>query len=306
MHSVEDYVDRPFVVSLSDLCSRMDQDVENSFYVMGVKSEAARKLFDDRRPFRVFEFVRSDRGIWAHMANAASLPLGCMSRPHWIRRMSSLTVIPPIEVGKPWSWMGRPRPGHVLVCMDIAAEETDMQFQVREADASQSWKRVQPSDSIDCEDLGCLVGDDGRLEIVLETSPTEARSIRQLPGVKHIAQRRVGHGRVRVTLDVDECLLSTVTSSSSLWAKSCIKARCGVLLYQTEEQWEQLGGILSNESWIAGNVLCESPRWVLVRAESQADVDVVLAKLTLLRTNGNIAHDISYRSWSMDENDVVT
>ena len=72
------------------------------------------------------------------------------------------------------------------------------------------------------------------------------------------------------------------------------------MLYQSEAQWEQLGGILMKENGLGGHVICESPRLVLIRADDQHTVDVILGRLSRLRSEGAIAEDISNRSWTVD------
>ena len=111
------------------------------------------------------------------------------------------------------------------------------------------------------EKLGSL-DDDGTstVEIVLETSAEDARRIRQMFSVKHIAQRKACQGRVRFTVDVKAALIDDVTQFADLWARADVTAESSVLLYQSEAQWEQVGGILMKENWLGGHGIYESPR----------------------------------------------
>ena len=51
--------------------------------VMGSASDAAKTLVHQDERFICYDFVRSDHGVWSRPENAASLPLGCLSWPHW-------------------------------------------------------------------------------------------------------------------------------------------------------------------------------------------------------------------------------
>ena len=269
-YRIEDFVQVPSVIDAADARSGIAKGDRDTFFVMGTESEATRLLFEERRPFRVLELVPSDRGIWTNAANTASISIGCLSWVGWIRRMQLLTIIPPVEVGRPWSWKGRSLPGHILVCMEMTSEDGDMKFQICLKDAIEARNRIsaQGPDAVsEMEDLGELPtvnGASGREELVIETTSEDARRIRQTDGVKHIAQRRACPGRVRATVDVDAERIGEVTKASSLWARSSISAPRGVVLYQTEEQWDALGGALTAETWVAGRLICESPRWVSI------------------------------------------
>ncbi len=154
--------------------------------------------------------------------------------------------------------------------MEMTSEDGDMKFQICLKDAIEARNRIsaQGPDAVsEMEDLGELPtvnGASGREELVIETTSEDARRIRQTDGVKHIAQRRACPGRVRATVDVDAERIGEVTKASSLWARSSISAPRGVVLYQTEEQWDALGGALTAETWVAGRLICESPRWVSI------------------------------------------
>ena len=100
-----------------------------------------------------------------------------------------------------------------------------------------------------------------------------------------------------MTLDVPEGLLDEVTSRSRLWARSGILARSGVLLYQTKQQWEELAPVLNAESYIAGRIICESPRWVVIGTTDELATDDVIGRLMELRISGAITQDLSYRAW---------
>ena len=164
------------------------KDGKDSCYVMGTNSRAARSIFDENKEFRALEFVRTDRGVWTHSTNAASLPLGCLSRPAWVRRLRTITVLPPPKVGAPWMWKDRVLNNHVLVCLDFSAEENTMGIMTRLSQIAPTEVRVQAEggdNSIE-ENLGVVlpeVSREQRCEIVLETDVEDARSIRQLEGV---------------------------------------------------------------------------------------------------------------------------
>ena len=304
---VEDFTRAQLLTEAAE--ARAKVDAGEMPVVVGSKSDAARRLFEDREAFRVVEFVRSDRGIWANKENAASLPIGCLSRVSWVKRLRSLTIVPPIEVGCPWSLRGRALPGNVLVMLEVGAIDEDMKFKVDVWDCARArcWMEMSEDDIEDLGDVTNLGGEFQREEIVLETTPEDARRIRQIPGAKHIAQRRACQGRVRVTVDVASGALDGVTLNTSLWAKASMRARQGIVLYQTEEQWSQLGHVLATQPWISGRLVCESPRWVIIAADSQGvSVDDILGRLTRLREDGAIQHDLPFRSWQLDAEDMVS
>ena len=98
---------------------------------MSVEGKVADRLSQANLPFTALEFVRSDDGIWAHEHNAASLPLGCLSRTTWILRLQSVSIIRPMDAGNPWTWKGRTTSNSVLVRSDVAEEGNDGGFNVR-------------------------------------------------------------------------------------------------------------------------------------------------------------------------------
>ena len=204
---------------------------------MGVKGKVADRLSQANLPFAALEFVRSDHGIWAPEHNAASLPLGCLSSTTWIRRLQSVSIIRPVDAGNPWTWKGQTMSNSVLIGFDVAEEGNDAGFAVRGQDMHLTSQVNDGS-----EDLGELLPTstslDQRAEVVLETTVDDARRVRQIHGVNHISQRKVGqHGQVRITVDMPESVVPEATSRSCIWSRSS----------------------LTKESWISGRVLCESP-----------------------------------------------
>ena len=88
----------------------------------------------------------------------------------------------------------------VSVRFDAAEEGNDTGFDVRGQDVHLNSKVHDGS-----EDLGELLPAspslDQRAEVVLETTVDDARRVRQLHGVNHISERKVGpHGRVCITV----------------------------------------------------------------------------------------------------------
>ena len=269
-----------------------------SCFVMGAKGKVADRPSREGLPFRALEFVRSDRGVWAHKENAASLPLGCLSSASWIRRLKSITIFRSVDASSPWIWQGRAMTNSVLVGFDVIAEIVSGGFVAREYDCDIQTLEP-PGETVDLGEINADVLNLPRVEIVMGTDVDDARRVRLMSGVHHISQRKVGdHGRVRVTLDVPVGMLDAVTSRSRLWARSRIRAQTGVLLHQSKQQWQELAAVLNAESWVAGRIICESPRWVLISAAEELSTDDVVGRLMELRISGAITQDISYRAWS--------
>ena len=269
-----------------------------SCFVMGAKGKVADRLSREGLPFRALEFVRSDRGVWAHKENAASLPLGCLSSASWIRRLKSITIFRSVDASSPWIWQGRAMTNSVLGGFDVIAEIVSGGFVAREYDCDIQTLEP-PGETVDLGEINADVLNLPRVEIVMGTDVDDARRVRLMSGVHNISQRKVGdHGRVRVTLDVPVGMLDAVTSRSRLWARSRIRAQTGVLLHQSKQQWQELAAVLNAESWVAGRIICESPRWVLISAAEELSTDDVVGRLMELRISGAITQDISYRAWS--------
>ena len=202
---------------------------------MGVKGKLADRLSQADLPFTALEFVRSDHGIWAHEHNAASLPLGCLSSTTWVRRLERVSFVRSVDAGQPWIWKGRPMSNSVLVRFDVAAEGNDAGFAVRGQDVH---LRSQVNDG---ELLPTSISLDQRAEVVQETTVDDARRVRQIHGVSHISQRKVGQqGRVRISVFMPESVIPEATSQSCIWSRSSLRATTGMLLNQSVEQWEEL------------------------------------------------------------------
>ena len=106
--------------------------------------------------------------------------------------------------GNPWTWKGRTISNSVMVRFHVAEEGNDAGFDVRGRDA-----HLNSQSHVGHEDLGEVLPAsaslDHRTEVVLETTVDDARRVRQIPGVNHISQRKVGqNGRVRITVDMPE------------------------------------------------------------------------------------------------------
>jgi len=186
----------------------------------------------------------------------------------------------------------------VLVGFDVIAEIVSGGFVAREYDCDIQTLEP-PGETVDLGEINADVLNLPRVEIVMGTDVDDARRVRLMSGVHNISQRKVGdHGRVRVTLDVPVGMLDAVTSRSRLWARSRIRAQTGVLLHQSKQQWQELAAVLNAESWVAGRIICESPRWVLISAAEELSTDDVVGRLMELRISGAITQDISYRAWS--------
>ena len=94
----------------------------DSCCIVGVKGKVADRVSQANLPFHALELVRSDRGIWAHEHNAASLPIGCLSSTTWIRRLQSVSIVRLVDAGNPCTWKGRTMSNSVLVRFHVAEE----------------------------------------------------------------------------------------------------------------------------------------------------------------------------------------
>ena len=74
------------------------------FVLMGTKSEAARDLLKKEVDFTVLELIRSDRSLYSHPENVASLPFVCFSDEDWLPLIEQVTVWPAPAVDRPWSY----------------------------------------------------------------------------------------------------------------------------------------------------------------------------------------------------------
>ena len=142
-----------------------------------------------------------------------------------------------------------------FVC--VAEEGSDAGFDVRGQDVHLNSQVNDGS-----EDLGELLPASTslgqRAEVVLETTVDAARRVRQILGINHMSQRKVGQsGRVRITSYMPESVIPEATSQSCICSRSSLRATVGFLLYQSVEQWEELSSLLTKEAWISGCVLCE-------------------------------------------------
>ncbi len=298
---VEDAADSQIYTDFERAALSIRGSGASSCYVMGTKGKVTERLCREGLAFRALEFVRTDHGVWAHAQNAASLPLGCLSSKAYLRRLRQITILKPIDAGRPWCWKGRIVTNCVLVCLEVSGEIVNGGFSVRCINVD---RPDGDKDGASCEDLGELGwhhDDASRLEIVMETTADDARRVRRLEGVKHISQRKVGdRGQVRITVDLPSALLNDATSHCRVWAKSSIRAASGILLYQSKEQWDEMAALLSGQRWAAGRIICESPRWVLVDTTEGVNSDDVLKYLTEWRVAGQLTRDVAYRVWSSD------
>ena len=189
------------------------------FVVMGTKSEAARDLLKKELDFTVLELIRSDRSLYSHPENVASLPLVCFSDEDWLSRIDQVTVWPAPAVDRPWSYQDRKQPNNVLFQIHVGAMAAEKSFKVRVV------THTPAGDTEEIEDLGLLSPSiSGRREFVLETTKEDADRIRKLEGVTQIAQRRVGKPpgptHVRLTVACDDTALASVVKHTGVWAPS--------------------------------------------------------------------------------------
>ena len=187
----------------------------DSCCIMGVRGKVADRLSQANLPFTALELVRSDHGIWAHEHNAALLPLGSFPVLHGY-------IIRPVDAGNPWTWKGRTMSSSVLVRFDVAEEGNDTGF-------CASNSQVHDGS----EDLGELLlaspSLDQHAEVVLETTVDDAHRVRQILGVNHISQRKVGpHGRVRITVGMPESVISWSNIAQLYLVSFIATCHCGV------------------------------------------------------------------------------
>ena len=113
---------------------------------------------------------------------------------------------------------------------------------------------VEPAGMEDLGEIAVTSLDESRREVVLETTGEDARRVRQIPGVRHISQRKVGEkGRVRITVDAPENDIADATSQTNIWAPANLRATDGILLYQSKVQWDELATLLQNQTWAGGH-----------------------------------------------------
>ena len=222
-------------------------------------------------------------------------PLGCLSSTTWIRRLQSVSIVRPVDAGNPWTWKGR--------TMSIKFFVGSFS---RGGGGRGQYVHLNSQSHVGRDDLGELLPAsaslDHRTEVVLETTVDDARRVRQIPGVNHISQRKVGqNGRVCITVGLSESVILEATSHSCIWSRSPHRATSGLLLYQSVEQWEELSSLLTKEAWISGRVLCESPRWVLVDTSTGLHSDDAISRLKEWRVAGLISQEISYRTWHVNK-----
>ena len=193
----------------------------------------------------------------------------------------------------------------VLVRFEISSEVVTGGFYSRQVD----FDPLTLDSEGPLEDLGDIISDPldaQRVELVMETSVEDARRVRQLSGVHHVAQRKVGElGRVRITVDLPATSINEAAANTRIWAQSNIRASAGVLLYQSKQQWDELSVLMGREAWAAGRIICESPRWVLINTSDGLSSDDVLSRLMELRVAGLLTEDISYRLWHRNADDRV-
>ena len=181
----------------------------------------------------------------------------------------------------------------VLVRFYVAEEGNDVGFVVNGHDV-----HLTSQSPVGHEDLGVLLPTsaslDHRTEIVLETIVDDARSVRQIPDVHHISQRKVGqNGRVRITVGMPESVIPEVTTHSCIWSRSSLCATTEFLIYQSVELWEELSSLLTEQVWFFGCVLCESPRWIPVVTFTGLLSDDVITRSQQWRVAVLIFQDIS-------------
>ena len=81
-----------------------------------------RKLFEAKARFEAYEIVRSDNGSWGAVENVASLPIGALSSPAWLKRLTHLTILD--LPGKVWAQNARPMAASWLVRLTFDAKES--------------------------------------------------------------------------------------------------------------------------------------------------------------------------------------
>ena len=164
--------------------------------VIGSTSDAAKALLNKvETQYTVIDFLSSDHMIWARPENVASLPMGCLSWPKWLKRLHKIEVLPPTE--RPWSFRGKTMTNTLVVRMTMGPQKADERVEAQVHHVKTD--RQVPT-------LGILTpeqGEDRRFEIVVETTADEARDMRKSESVRQIGGwRNAGDGRVATTFDV--------------------------------------------------------------------------------------------------------
>ena len=193
---VEDYVTVPIFEDFDRAALCLRASGCESCCIMGARSKTSERLFKAGLSFRVLDLVRTDRGVWARELNAASLPLGCLSSKAWLRRLRQVSILKPVDAGRPWFWKGRAVTNSVLVCFEVSSEIVNGGFSVNSIGVDLPFDGMEDATE-DLGDLSVHASDEPRTEIVMETTVDDARRIRKLESVKHISQRRgsyVGQG----------------------------------------------------------------------------------------------------------------
>ena len=261
--------------------------------VMGSASDAAKTLVHQDERFICYDFVRSDHGVWSRPENAASLPLGCLSWPHWLHRLHKLEVLTP--PGKPWSWKGRVLHNTVIIRMTMGKDTGDMGVTTevnRQAGLLAGCvgspticsMRLQPQES-------------PRGEVVIETTAEHARELRKTPRVTQIGGwRKAAGGLVATTVDMPEADIAGHTGGK-VWAKTSMRAQNGVMIYATEEQWASIAPLLVKND-MGGGVIRESPRCAIIEAKTAGDISKITDALRKWRKTGELEEDVSFRTWT--------
>ena len=227
--------------------------------VIGSTSNAAKVLLNKvETNYTVIEFVSSDHMIWARPENVASLPMGCLSWPKWLKRLHKIEVLPPTEL--PWNYRGKKMKNTLVVRMTMGPQKEDERVEAKVHHMKTS--REIPT-------LGTLKpaqGEDRRVEIVVETTTDEARDMRKTEDVRQIGGwRNAGEGRVATTFDICEKDIPQ-HCVGKIWAKTNIRAKEGVALYVNAQQWEELAPLLATCPHQEA-VIRERPRWALIEVK---------------------------------------
>ena len=98
------------------------QSGDTTIHTLRAGGTMGKRLFEAKARFEAYEIVRSDNGSWGAVENVASLPIGALSSPAWLKRLTHLTILD--LPGKVWAQNARPMAASWLVRLTFDAKES--------------------------------------------------------------------------------------------------------------------------------------------------------------------------------------
>ena len=196
-----------------------------------------KRLFEAKARFEAYEIVRSDNGFWGAVENVASLPIGALSSPAWLKRLTQLTIL---ELpGKVWAQNDRPMAASWLVRLTFDAKESSSgAFRVSKEAVTRrqgAWVTVNLHDGAEVGQFSDLILEgDARLKDRLKDLSTRRDSVQ----VQSVRKFSADHYQMRVGLPND--LIAEVGAAAMSWCRVGDKFSEGLSLYIPPEGWSSL------------------------------------------------------------------